>query len=142
MAWRTREGFPLNVDQVATGTVTLRFTASGSPFENDLVIYMGNYSAARPMRGLDHRDPVGIGVSLCLYMALSQGELRIQSSDPMQPPYQTSTCWTPPSTGRGSREAIRVCAELFKHEAFDQIVEERIAPSDDVLRNDDALDSG
>ena len=87
MAWRTREGLPLNTDQVATGTVTLRFTASGSPFRNDLVIYMGNYSAERPMRGLDHADPVGVGVSLCLYLALSQGELRVQSNDPRQPPY-------------------------------------------------------
>ena len=48
MAWRTREGFHLNTDQVTTGTVTLRFTASGSPFKNDLVIYMGNYSAESP----------------------------------------------------------------------------------------------
>ena len=34
-----------------------------------------------------------------------------------------------------------MCADLFEHETFDQIVEERIAPSDDVLRTDDALDS-
>ena len=141
MAWRTREGFPLNVDQVTTGTVTLRFTASGSPFENDLVIYMGNYSAARPMRGLDHRDPVGVGVSLCLYMALSQGELRIQSGDPRQPPYLDFNLLNDPFDGSRLREAIRVCADLFKHEAFDRIVEERFAPSDDVLCNDDALDS-
>ena len=141
MAWRTREGFPLNVDQVTTGTVTLRFTASDSPFENDLVIYMGNYSAARPMRGLDHRDPVGVGVSLCLYMALSQGELRIQSGDPRQPPYLDFNLLDDPFDRSRLREAIRVCADLFKHEAFDRMVEERIAPSDDVLCNDDALDS-
>ena len=34
-----------------------------------------------------------------------------------------------------------MCADLFRHEAFGQIVEERFAPSDDVLGNDDALDS-
>ena len=141
MAWRTREGFPLNVDQVATGTVTLRFTASGSPFENDLVIYMGNYSAERPMRGLDHEEPVGVGVSLCLYLALSQGELRIQSTDPRQPPYLDFNLLDDPFDRSRLREAIRVCAGLFRHEAFDPIVEERIAPSDDVLSNDDALDS-
>ena len=141
MAWRTREGFPLNVDQVATGTVTLRFTASGSPYENDLVIYMGNYSAPRPMRGLDHKDPVGVGVSLCLYLALSQGELRIQSRDPMQPPYLDFNLLDDPFDRSRLREGIRVCADLFKHEAFDRIVEERIAPSDDVLCADDALDS-
>ena len=141
MAWRTREGFPLDVDQVATGTVTLRFTASGSPFENDLVIYMGNYAAERPMRGLDHEDPIGVGVSLCLYLALSQGELRIQSSDPRQPPYLDFNLLDDPFDRSRLREAIRVCADLFRHEAFDRIVEERIAPSDEVLHSDDALDS-
>ncbi len=141
MAWRTREGFPLDVDQVATGTVTLRFTASDSPFENDLVIYMGNYAAARPMRGADHMRPVGVGVSLCLYLALSQGELRIQSSDPRQPPYLDFNLLDDPFDRSRLREAIRLCAGLFRHEAFDGIVEERVAPPDEVLTDDDALDS-
>ena len=141
MAWRTLEGFPLDVDQVATGTVTLRFTASGSPFENDLVIYMGNYSAARPMRGADHMRPVGVGVSLCLYLALSKGELRIQSSDPRQPPYLDFNLLDDPFDRSRLREAIRTCAGLFRHEAFDWIVEERVAPSEEVLAGDDALDS-
>ena len=141
MAWCTREGFPLNVDQVATGTVTLRFTASGSPFKNDMVIYMGNYSAERPMRGLDHRSPVGVGVSLCLYLALSQGELRLQSSDPSQPPYLDFNLLDDPFDRSRLREGLRICADLFRHEAFDPIVEERFAPSDDVLSNDNALDS-
>ena len=141
MAWRTRVGFPLNTDQVATGTVTLRFTASGSSFKNDLVIYMGNYAAAKPMRGLDHRNPIGIGVSLCLYLAFSQGELRLQSSDPRQPPYLDFNLLDDPSDRSRLRECVRVCADLFRREAFDQIVEERLAPSDDVLSDDDALDT-
>ena len=141
MSWRTREGLPLNTDQVTTGTVTLRFTASGSPFKNDLVIYMGNYSAERPMRGLDHADPVGVGVSLCLYLALSQGELRIESNDPRQPPYLDFNLLDDPVDTARLREGLRVCADLFNHEAFDQVIQERFAPSDDVLNSDDALDS-
>ena len=141
MAWRTREGFPLDVVQVTTGTVTLRFTASGSPFKNDLVIYMGNYSTERPMRGLDHENPVGVGVSLCLYLALSQGELRVQSNDPKQPPYLDFNLLDDPFDRARLREGVRVCADLFRHKAFNQIVDERIAPSDDVLYSDDALDS-
>ena len=141
MAWRTRPGFPLDVDQVTTGTVTLRFTASGSPFKNDIVIYMGNYSAESPMRGLDHEDPIGVGVSLCLNLALSQGELRIQSKDPKQAPYLDFNMLDDPLDRSRLREAVRVCAGLFKDKAFDQIIEERCAPSDDVLHSDDALDS-
>ena len=141
MAWRTREGFPLNVDQVATGTVTLRFTASGSPFENDMVIYMGNYAAERPMRGLDQEAPAGVGVSQCLYLALSRGELRVRSRDPEEPPYLDFNLLDDPFDRSRLRESIRMCAELLRHEAFGQIVEERIAPSDDILVDDDALDS-
>jgi len=141
MAWRTREGFPLNTEQVTTGTVTLRFTASGSHFKNDLVIYMGNYSAERPMRGSDHESPVGVGVSLCLYLALSQGKLRIRSSDPRQPPYLDFNLLDDPYDRERLREGLRVCADLFRHKAFDEIIEERFAPSDDVLDSDDALDA-
>ncbi len=141
MAWRTRAGFPLNTDQVATGTVTLRFTASGSPFKNDLVIYMGNYAAARPMRGVDQQNPVGIGVSLCLYLALSQGELRIQSDDPRHSPYLDFNLLDDPYDRSRLRESLRTCADLFKHAAFGEIVDERFAPSDEVLDDDDALDS-
>ncbi len=141
MAWRTREGFPLNTDQVATGTVTLRFTATGSPFKNDLVVYMGNYAAARPMRGADHQEPVGIGVSQCLYLALSQGEFRIQSDDPRQAPYLDFNLLDDPYDRSRLRESIRTCADLFKHAAFGEIVDERVAPSDEVLDYDDALDS-
>ena len=141
MAWRTREGFPLNVDQVATGTVTLRYTASGSPFENDMVIYMGNYAAERPMRGADHETPIGVGVSQSLYLALSQGELRLRSNDPEEPPYLDFNLLDDPFDRSRLRESIRLCADLFSHEAFEKIISERIAPSDDVLGDDDALDS-
>ena len=141
MAWRTREGFPLHTDQVATGTVTLRYTAAGSPFKNDLVVYMGNYAAARPMRGTDHQEPVGIGVSQCLYLAVSQGELRLQSDDPRQPPYLDFNLLDDPYDRSRLRESIRTCADLFTHASFGEIIDERIAPSDAVLDDDDALDS-
>ena len=87
MFWCTRQGFPLDTDQVNTETGTLRFTAPGSPHTNDMVIYMGNYSLAAPMRGVEHVRPEGIGISQCMYLALSQGELTIRSGDPRQPPH-------------------------------------------------------
>ena len=141
MAWRTREGFPLDTNQVNTGTVTLRFTATDSPFDNDLVIYMGNYSAGRPMRGLDHIAPSGIGVSQCLYLALSEGELRVQSRDPMRQPYLDFNLLDDPFDLARLRESVRLCADLFRHAAFDDIIEERMGPSEEVLHDDDALDS-
>ena len=102
---------------------------------------MGNYSAERPMRGLDHEEPVGVGVSLCLYLALSEGELSIQSNDPRQPPYLDFNLLDDPFDRSRLREGLRVCADLFRHEAFGEVVEERFAPSEAVLHSDHALDS-
>ena len=141
MSWRTRDGFPLNTNQVATGTVTLRFTAADSPYDNDLVIYMGNYAADRPMRGQDNLRPTGIGVSLCLYLAESCGEMRLRSRNPARQPYLDFNLLDHPFDRQRVREALRLCADLFRHDAFGGIVERRIAPGDDVLRDDSALDA-
>ena len=72
---------------------------------------------------------------------MSQGELLLRSSDPERPPYLDFNLLDDPFDRSRLRESIRMCADLFRHEAFDQVVEERIAPSDDVLGDDDALDS-
>ena len=140
MFWRTRRGFPLDTNQVNTGTVTLRFTAPGSPYENDMVIYMGNYSSATPMRGVDHMEPEGIGVSQCLYMALSHGELTIRSRDPRQQPDIDLNLLHHPLDLERMRASVRMCSDLFKHRAFDGIIEERTGASDEVLASDEALD--
>ncbi len=141
MSWRTHDGFPLNTDQVATGTVTLRYTATDSPYENDLIIFMGNYSAERAMRGQDNLTPVGIGVSLCLYLAESEGHLRLLSADPNAPPYLDYNLLDHPFDRVRLREALRLCTDLFRHKSFAGIVAHRIAPTDDVLRDDYALDA-
>ncbi len=139
MFWRTRRGFPLDTNQVNTGTVTLRFTSPGSPYTNDMVIYMGNYSSATPMRGVDHVEPEGIGVSQCLYMALSHGELTLLSRDPRQQPHIDLNLLAHPFDLERMRASIRMCSGLFKHSAFGGIVEERGGPSDEIMGNDDAL---
>ena len=141
LAWHTRPGFRLFTLQVATGTVTLRHTAAGSPYKNDLVVYMGNYVAPRPMRGADHQNPTCIGVSQCLYLAESQGELRLQSDDPRQQPYLDFNLLDEPFDRARLRESIRTCVALFRHAAFSDIVAARVAPSDDVLDDNAALDA-
>ena len=141
MFWRTLPDFPLDTNHVTTGTVTLRFTAAGSPHINDLVIYMGNYSAENPMRGMDQVNPSGIGVSQCLYLALSQGELRLVSSDPRQPPLLDFNLLDDPFDRARMRESVRTCADLFRHEDFKGIIEARVEPTEEVLQDDEALDS-
>ena len=140
LCWYTKEGYPLDIDQVTSGTVTLRYTAPGSPFVNDMILYVGNYLAARPFRGLDEKAPVGVGASQCLYMALSEGELRLQSTDPRQQPILDYNLLDDPFDLKRMRDGLRLCNELFKNSAFSDIVERRTAPSDEVLESDALLD--
>ena len=140
LCWYTKEDYPLDVNQTTSGTVTLRYTAEGSPFVNDMIVYMANYLAARPFRGLDEKDPVGIGASQCLYLALSEGELRLQSTDPRQQPILDYNLLDDPFDRKRMRDGLRLCNELFKHSAFSEIVEKRAGPSDEVMESDALLD--
>ena len=140
MCWITKPDYPLNTNQVVSGTMTLRYTAPGSPFVNDMILYCGNYLAARPFRGLDEKDPVGIGVSQCLYLALSEGELRLKSTDPRQQPEMDFNLLDDPFDLKRMRDGLRICNDLFSDKAFEGIVDRRSGPSDEVLESDALLD--
>ena len=72
---------------------------------------------------------------------MSEGELRLQSDDPHQPPYLDFNLLDDPFDRSRLRESIRTCAELFTNAAFAEIVTERVAPADEVLHDDAALNS-
>lgn len=140
MCYVTKPDYPLDAPTPASGAVTLRYTATGSPFVNDMIVYMGNYAARRPGRGLDNKDPIGIGVGPALYLAVSQGELRLQSTDPRQQPFLDYNLLDDPFDLRRMRECVRLTDSFFEHPAFADIVARRHAPSDEALRSDDLLD--
>ena len=140
LCYITRPEYPLDLPTPAFGVVTLRYTAPGSHFTNDMIVYMGNYSAKRPGRGLDDKDPVGITVGPCLYLAMSQGELRLQSTNPLQQPILDYNLLDDPFDRRRMRDCIRLCDSLMKNAAFSDIVDMRYAPSDVVMDDDELLD--
>ena len=140
MCYVTKPDYPLDAPTPASGAVTLRYTATGSPFMNDMIVYMGNYAAVRPGRGIDDKDPIGIGVGPALYLAVSQGELHLQSTDPRQQPFLDYNLLDDPFDLQRMRECVRLTDSFFKHAAFANIVEKRNAPSDEALDDDDLLD--
>ena len=97
-------------------------------------------SRRETLQGPGREGPVGVGVSQCLYLALSEGELRLQSTDPRQQPILDYNLLDDPFDLKRMRDGLRLCNELFSHDAFSDIVESRTAPSDEVLESDTLLD--
>ncbi len=113
--------------------VGLRFTAEGSEYRNDIQIQpTTSYpeSAATP----------DIRIGCRLELPLSQGELTLTSPDIADQPRLEYRFLTDSGDRERLRSAVRQCARIFRHPAFEGLLGERIAPTDEVLSDDEALD--
>jgi choline dehydrogenase len=119
----------------------LRWTAEGSHLWNDLLMFMSSYATDPPERGGDWRVSTGIRVHPVLNLAMSSGELRLQSTDPSVQPLLDYRYMEDEFDRRRMREMIRLAAKLFEHPAFSSIVTKRNEPTDAELADDDALDA-
>ncbi len=140
ITWNSTTRFPVAEERVAETAITLRYTAPGSPYKNDMVVGMSNRMGEGPGIPLDEKAEMAIGLHLCVYMALASGEMRIQSADPRKAPYLDYNYFQDPLDLSRYRDGVRMCVELSKYPAFDELVTDRILPPDEVLESDDALD--
>ena len=121
--------------------VAARWTATGSEFRNDLQILMGSMINPR-MYAQEEGDQVsGLGMYIFINLEAGSGELRITSPDPAAAPTIDLKFFENDFDLERSREVVRLCAELGKHPAFDDIIEERLEPSDEELQSDEALNA-
>ena len=67
--------------------LTLRYTADGSKLENDMIVYMQAVAGKDPYRGGKRTEPTGMAMGICINLALSKGEIRLNSSDHRLQPY-------------------------------------------------------
>ena len=114
--------------------VGLRFTADGSEYRNDIQVQpTTSYpeSATTP----------DIRIGCRLELPLSRGQLTLSSNDVTVQPFLDYQFLTDPRDRDRLRAAVRRCAEIFRHQAFEGLLGERIAPSDEVLADDEALDA-
>jgi choline dehydrogenase len=81
-----------------------------------------------------------IGMYSFVNLAKSSGELRITSADPKDTPFLDLRYFEDAFDLKRMREIIRTCVDIGEHEAFNQIIESRIAPTDVELESDNALD--
>jgi choline dehydrogenase len=78
--WNTVPEFEYQLDQKRL-QVSLRYTATGSPDRNDMIVYMNSAYTERVERGGNRKEPLGISAHLVINSADSRGEIRLVSTD-------------------------------------------------------------
>ncbi len=118
----------------------LRYTATGSDLRNDMIVYMNTFATERVNRGGDRMNPIGIRMIVALDLEVGSGELKLNSADPSDQPNLDYNYFTEEFDRERMREAVRICSGLGEHEAWSDIIQERIEPPDEVMESDDDLD--
>ena len=129
--------FHLDAEAPRIQTV-LRYTAAGSSHRNDMQILPTSFST--PLGG-DPFAEEGVRFTCMLELALSSGELRITSVDPSVQPFIDCRYLEEPWDRERMREGVRIALKLMEHEAFRNIVDGLISPTERDLASDEALDS-
>ena len=118
--------------------LTLRYTATGSPTRNDIMISQA-YPSGPPYGDVSVSDDFRITCSLEL--PAGAGELRLASSDPHIYPVLDYRYLEDPWDRERMREAVRFCVRLLDHPSYHPLVKEMINIPPHVLGSDEALDA-
>ena len=128
LLWRVRPDFPAN-DSAHFHQVGLRYSAAGSDFFNDMIVYFG----VRPAEQTLFVRPT-------VNYALSTGRLRLTSTDVSVQPALNYDYYSHPFDRQRQREAVRLCVKLVGDPGFAEIVRETLQHPGAALQDDDALD--
>ena len=142
--FKTRPEYLLD-HSAARMQAVMRWTAQGSHLRNDLQILMSSLTnttlfepaVAEPS---ENDQPPGVGMYSFINLETSAGELRLTSADPHGKPALDFRFFDDAFDLVRCREVVRTCAQLGAHPAFDNIIEERMEPSDAELESDEELD--
>ena len=83
---------------------------------------------------------IDIGMNASLQLALGQGELTLQSTDPHVQPYIHYNYYRDPEDLRRMRDGIRLGVRVAELSVYQGILEERGTPADEELATAEALD--
>jgi len=109
--------------------VGLRYTAADSPDHDDMIVYVAHV-----------RDEPKLLMRPTVNLARSAGRLSITSSDPSAQPAIDYRMFSDPFDLKRMREAVRLCGELAKHDAFGPHLSGLTAPTTPILESDRDLD--
>ena len=136
ISFRVKEGITLNPD--ASGVrIALRYTAKGSNDSNDMM--MTTSSVFNPYTGEVLADRIG-RISCVIELPAGSGFVRLASSDPTVQPKFDYRYFSHPEDMRRMRDGIRLAVKILETDAYREVSEDRVAPSEEILATDDALD--
>ncbi len=118
--------------------MALTFTATGSPWRNDIFIVPS--SNALPAGDISDNPPIGFYLVPCLYLAASAGSLHLATADPHKQPVLEYNYYVEQFDRRRQREAIRLTVDLLDHPAYRAISDGIDNLTEDDLATDAALD--
>jgi predicted dehydrogenase (TIGR03970 family) len=127
----------------------LHYTAQGSSAINDMVLRTSPVVDERRERvpGVRTRYLTGdvppeqvARISCTLGLPDGSGYVRLASADPGVQPSFNYRYLQHPNDIRRVREGLRLAVRLLESDAYEDVADHRIHPTDDILANDDALD--
>ena len=124
-------------DASGQGGATLRFTAPGSAYRNDLFIMMGAFVTPRVKTLKVPRDseieaarPDLAEMMVCLMRPVSRGELKLRSTDPDVQPWLDYNYLSEPFDRQRLRHGVRQALQLGRHEGLGELLGDRLEPAD------------
>jgi choline dehydrogenase len=128
---------------------SLHYTAQGSSAVNDMVLRSSPVVDERRERVPGVRTKYLSGdvppeqvarISCTLGLPDGSGYVRLASADPSVQPSFNYCYLRHPNDIRRVREGVRMAAALLESDAYKEVADHRIHPTDEILANDDALD--
>ena len=120
--------------------VGMRYTAADSPLRNDMQLQpMLLTSEHRPAQVEIDDDSNYIGMNASLQLAMGQGELTLQSTDPHVQPFINYNYYQEEEDLRRMRDGIRLGVRVAEQAMYQGILEERVTPTDEELATDETL---
>ena len=136
ISFQVKEGIKLQPD--ASGVrIALRYTAKGSDDSNDMM--MTTSSLFSPFTGEMLPDRIG-RISCVIELPAGAGFVRLNSADPAVQPKFDYRYFSHPEDMRRMRDGIRLAVKMLETDAYKDVSDGRVTPTEGILTDDDALD--
>jgi choline dehydrogenase len=118
----------------------LRYTASGFDLRNDMFVHSYSFATEEGTYIVSDSEPFGFGITACIYLAFSKGEIKLASADARERPVLDYNLLSESGDRQRLREGVRMVIDLLADTAFRDIVIDRIGPTEAELTSDQTID--